>query len=388
MELTKIARFYNDITNIPIAVAGIDGIEAQFGVRGFEPNVAQFYITPILTEKTKMEIDLTVSEDSLMCGYVIDEKSCKALILGPVLEFPCTKQAAFRILKRMRVSLKRSDELLGYLEKIPTMALTTFTKNLYFLNYVINDHAPAEKWNEILVEKLGKEHEVGNRRENFVHNTREYDRKMEACIEYGKVDELVRIMKQIREEGKMGIAAADSIRSMKNVAISSVAIISRTAARGGMEYEEALSLSDEFIRKIENKNTFEEIEELLGQAFIEYASIVAKVRALSSDSKIVRKIGNYVQIHISEPILISEIADEMGISASYLCRTFKKETGQTIKEYINRVKVEEAKYLLQSTRKPLVDIAMELGYSSQAYFTTLFGKYVGSTPAQFRELWQ
>lgn len=386
MELTKIAKFYNDISNIPTAVVGMEGVEAQFGIRVFEPNVAQFYITPILTAETKMEVDLTVSEDLLMCGYVIDIKSRKALLLGPVMEYPCTKTIAFRILKRMGVSLKRADELVHYFEKIPTMALTTFTKNLFFLNYVINDRAPkTEDWNEILVEKLGKEQEVRNKRENVVHNTREYDSKLEACIEYGKVDELVEFMSHIRGEGKMGITADNSVRSFKNVAISSIAIISRAAARGGMEYEEALSLSDEFIRKVETRNTFDGINEVLGQAFYEYASLVARVRALNSDSKIVREISHYVQKHISEPIQISEIAEALGNSVSYLCRTFKKETGQTLKEYINQTKLEEAKYLLLSTGKPIVDIAMELGYSSQAYFTTMFGKYVGKTPAQFRE---
>lgn len=386
MDLVKIAGFYNDVSKIPTTIMGENGVEAEFGIRSFHPNIAQFYIAPILSEQTTMEVDVTVSEDLLICGYVIDIKSSKALLLGPVMEHPCTKKIAFHILKRMKASVKRADEMVHYFEKIPTMALTTFTKNLFFLNYIINDRAPQiEDWNEKLVKKLGREQAIGEKQENVVHNTREWDRKLEACIEYGKVDELIEFMSSIRGEGKMGLTANDSIRSFKNVAISSIAIISRAAARGGMEYEAALSLSDEFIRQVETLSTFDEINHLLGKAFFDYASIVAKVRALNSDSKIVHEISNYVQKHISEPIQVSEIAEALGNNVSYLCRSFKKETGKTLKEYINETKLEEAEYLLLSTSKPIVDIAMALGYSSQAYFTTMFHKYTGSTPMEFRE---
>ena len=202
-------------------------------------------------------------------------------------------------------------------------------------------------------------------------------------------------MRHIRSEGKMGVTANDSIRSFKNVAIASVALVSRAAARGGMEYEAALTLSDEYIRRIEMVKSFEEVNQILSQSFYEFASCVAEIRSLNSESKLVYTVISYVKKHRNEPIRVEDLAAEQKARATYehimdqtdqeQYRSFKQETGKTLKEYINEVKLEEAKYLLRATDQPIVDIAMELGYSSQAYFSTLFKNYTGSTPLAFRE---
>ena len=385
MNIETIAELFHDICNIPIAVLSLDGVEKEFGVRAFKPSIAQFYIAPLLNRDTKLAVDVTLTEDSVICGHVIDIASRKALLLGPVMEHPCSRKTAISILNHMELSYKRTDELMYFFEKIPNIPLTMFVKNLYFLNYILNDQLPPEDhWYEALAAMLEKRR-TPVQPEKLLHNPREWDRVLEACIEYGKLEELEEFMRHIRAEGRMGIAAADSIRSFKNVAISSIALISRAAARGGMEYEAALTLSDEYIRKVETLNSFDEVNHLLGQSFFEYTAIVAKIRTLKSDSKLVYTIAGYISKHLSEPIQVADIAEETGNNISYLCRVFKQETGKTLKEYINEAKLEEAKYLLLATNKSIVDIAMELGYSSQAYFTTLFKRYAGDTPLAFRE---
>lgn len=386
MELEKVAEFFNEISNIPIAILGTEGVEIEFGIRSFKPSIAQFYIAPILNERTNMMVDVTIAEDLVICGHVIDLKSRKALLLGPVMEHPCSRKTAINILKRMGLPYKHTDELLYYFDKIPNIALTAFIKSLYFLNYILNDQLPPEEnWYSELAEQLERKTHELVQPQKLGHNPREWDRILEACIEYGKLEELEEFMLHIRSQGRMGITANDSIRSFKNVAISSIALISRAAARGGMEYEAALTLSDEYIRRVETLKSFDEINQLLGQSFFEFTSIVAKIRALKSESKLVYSIVGYVRKHLSEPIQVADIASETGHNVSYLCRAFKQETGKTLKAYINEVKLEEGKYLLLATNKATVDIAMELGYSSQAYFTTLFKAYAGETPQAFRE---
>lgn len=386
MQLEQIAIFFHEISSIPTAVLSMDGVDAEYDVRSFQPSIAQFYSAPILHKHTDMIVDVTLSEDQVICGYVIDVKSYRALLLGPVMEYPCTRRTALNILKRMNLSYKRADELLRYFEKIPCMALTVFIRNLFFLNYIINDQSPPEEnWYKEMAARLETQHSTPVQTQALVHNPREWDRVLESCIEFGKLEELEDLMGRIRSEGRMGMTANDSIRSFKNVAIASVALVSRAAARGGMEYESALTLSDEYIRRIERCRSFEEVGQVLGQSFFEYTSHVAKIRSLKSESKLVYTVVSYVKKHLPEPIQVSDLADEIGNNVSYLCRTFKQETGKTLKEYINEVKLDEAKYLLLSTDKAIIDIAMELGYSSQAYFATLFKQYTGKTPGEYRD---
>ena len=63
---------------------------------------------------------------------------------------------------------------------------------------------------------------------------------------------------------------------------------------------------------------------------------------------------------------------------------FRQVTGMTFKEYLNRVRVEEAERLLTNTDYPIIDIAVACGYRDQSYFTTVFKKYTGLTPRQYR----
>lgn len=82
---------------------------------------------------------------------------------------------------------------------------------------------------------------------------------------------------------------------------------------------------------------------------------------------------------------IQMIADHVGLSETYLCSFFKKQTGQTVKEYMTSVRVEKAKELLCDHNSKLYTIAQEVGFSDPNYFTTFFKKYVGCTPTEYRE---
>lgn len=386
-ELERIAKYYHDLSNIPITIIGKNGVESEYGDRVFQPSLAEFYVQSILNDTTDISVDVTLSEEFVICGFVIEKKSHRALVLGPVMEHACTRKTALDIIRKLGVSYNRTDELLRFFDKIPCTALTIFIKNLYFLNYIINEELPPdENWYREIADKIEKKHIDEYQNEyHLTHNPREWDKILESCIEFGKMDELEEFMNHIRSEGKMGITANDSIRSFKNVAISSVALISRAAARGGLDYETALTLSDEYIRNLECCNTFEEINQLLGQSFFDFSKKVNEIRSLNSDSKVVYLIHSYIVHHLYEPIFVSNISAETGYNESYLCRLFKKETGKTLKEYINEMKIEEAKYLLKASPDSIVDISANLGFSSQSYFSTIFKKYTQISPNAYRE---
>lgn len=386
MDIVRMAKYFYGISNIPIALYREDELITEFSVRSFRPNIANYFAGPILQEEPKKSMDITITSNFVLCGFVRDRASGYTLVLGPVMEFPCLRKSAYRILGDMGEPHNRVEELMSFFEKIPTMPLTTFMKNVIFLNYIINEETPSAGYqDEKLVALLGKEKDVNERDTKIVHNSREWDRQLEACVEFGKVDELEAFLSGIGREGKMGIAAKDSLRSFKNISIASVALMARAAARGGIDYEAALSLSDEYSQRIELPQSYDEVQTVLMQAFFEYTSKVAKIRGLNTSSRLAQKVAGYVREHVYEPIKVSDIADHLGNNSSYLCRIFKKDTGKTLSDYINEVKLEEAKRLLSSTKKSVVEISAMLGYSSQAYFTTLFKKKTDMTPVEFRE---
>jgi AraC-like DNA-binding protein len=62
-----------------------------------------------------------------------------------------------------------------------------------------------------------------------------------------------------------------------------------------------------------------------------------------------------------------------------------KEMGITLKKYVNTYRVEKAKELLATTDGPVADLAYQLGWASSNYFCTVFKKYTGVTPLQYRK---
>ncbi|WP_239618633.1 response regulator [Cohnella mopanensis] len=99
-----------------------------------------------------------------------------------------------------------------------------------------------------------------------------------------------------------------------------------------------------------------------------------------------REIIRYIHAHFQDRnFTIQAIADHVNLSETYLCSFFKKQRGQTIKEYITETRVEKAKELLAEQERKLYDIALSVGISDANYFTTFFKKYAGCTPSEYRE---
>ena len=95
-------------------------------------------------------------------------------------------------------------------------------------------------------------------------------------------------------------------------------------------------------------------------------------------------IKNYIVKMRNSNISLADIANEAYMSPSYMCAVFKRETGQTLNEFIIEDKMNLAKELLINTKMKVFEIALHLGYDAPHYFSYSFKHYTGQTPQQFR----
>lgn len=104
------------------------------------------------------------------------------------------------------------------------------------------------------------------------------------------------------------------------------------------------------------------------------------------DSKkhIIDSVLSYVQKHYHEQITLSNVADYVHISHTYLSRTIKEELGMGFSDLLNMIRIEYAKKLLKNPSYKINEIADMVGYSSPQYFTYSFKKQVGQSPWQYR----
>lgn len=91
----------------------------------------------------------------------------------------------------------------------------------------------------------------------------------------------------------------------------------------------------------------------------------------------------YIRNNLSNPALsVQSIASELGLTENYLSTLFRRETGTTLHKVITEMRLERAKYLLAKKHR-LNDVAKKTGFSSTAYFQSVFKKHVGCSPSDY-----
>ncbi|AIQ42831.1 AraC family transcriptional regulator [Paenibacillus sp. FSL R7-0312] len=94
----------------------------------------------------------------------------------------------------------------------------------------------------------------------------------------------------------------------------------------------------------------------------------------------------YIRDNLSSPLQMAQVARELDISPRHLSRIFQVRLGQTFVHYIQERRIQQAKDLLLHTDLPIKDIAERCGFESVHYFTRVFTKQLGVSPARFRRL--
>lgn len=99
----------------------------------------------------------------------------------------------------------------------------------------------------------------------------------------------------------------------------------------------------------------------------------------------IHKALNVIHENYERNITLDSIASGLGLNKSYLSTLFRRETGQTITDYVHQVRVNRSKELLLGTSSSILDISIQVGFSSHAYFCRTFKKLTGMTPSEFRQ---
>ncbi|PYL83726.1 MAG: hypothetical protein DMF17_12560, partial [Verrucomicrobia bacterium] len=84
-------------------------------------------------------------------------------------------------------------------------------------------------------------------------------------------------------------------------------------------------------------------------------------------------------------LMIKDIARAAGVHPVYLGQVFRRQFGETIGAYVNRLRIRAAADQLSSTDAPLADVAFEYGFCDQSHFQRVFKRLSGRTPTEFRK---
>ena len=130
--------------------------------------------------------------------------------------------------------------------------------------------------------------------------------------------------------------------------------------------------------------TLEDIEKQLMDNIEKLIDIIKEYNLNHSDN-IVQRACEYVLNHIDEDLTLTSIANNLNISKNYLCSIFKQQTGENFLEYATKAKMERAKVLLKRYDYKVYEVSDMLGYKETAYFSKIFKKHTGYTPAEYKK---
>ncbi len=95
-------------------------------------------------------------------------------------------------------------------------------------------------------------------------------------------------------------------------------------------------------------------------------------------------ISRYLREHYAAALSLDTLSAIVGYTPQYLSNLFRKDTGMSIREFLQRIRVEEACRLLKETDERITDIAIRVGYSNVKHFTGVFHRYKGICPRDYR----
>ncbi|CAN7351449.1 AraC family transcriptional regulator [Paenibacillus sp. LjRoot153] len=134
------------------------------------------------------------------------------------------------------------------------------------------------------------------------------------------------------------------------------------------------SRSYEWLVKLEFLNNVQRVNELVGMELLEQ----------SSTASLIEKASEFIRANYKENMTREIIAEYVSISPGYLSITFKKYTGLSLIEYVTKVRLDRAKFLLKSTKLPIRQIAEDCGFADSFYFSRIFSKDTGMNPREYR----
>lgn len=334
--------------------------------------------------------------DPFLCSYLLmllPEKQPTAVIIGPYLTQQLTVQQLMQEAENHGVPPVLFRQLETFYGSIPVLADSSFLMAAAGAfaeavwgsseNYTIVD---------ITVELSAAQPLSLRPQPSSPHQTLLDMRTMEQ--RYAYENELLKAVSQgVQHKAEMMLSnlsqfametrSADPVRNLKNYCIIMNSLLRKAAENGGVHPLYIDSISSDYARRIEATTSTAAAQQLMQEMMGGYCRLVKK-HAMARYSAPVRKALVTIDADLSEDLSLATLAAMQGISPGYLSTLFKREVGQTLTDYVNSHRMEQAVRLLRSGTLQVQTVAQYCGIPDVNYFSKLFKRYVGLSPREFR----
>ncbi|MEH7118070.1 helix-turn-helix domain-containing protein [Neobacillus vireti] len=392
IDINKYCKYLYNSLYIPIYLYDNKELIACYPNQENETFPPTLYLTRLLESEKKVSYVITTFYSYYGCIQIENSKSC--IIIGPINDFPYSNETLQIMGKEFSVNTSNEEAFAEFFYKIPQQSLDMFINTLLVINYTLN-HSELTRRDvddfigpqiDQSINRTYSENSFIEKEEGILNTNHDDELEWARYIETGNIVKLNKFIRgDFRGNGKMPVIAHDNLRQWKNIFIVSVTLASRAAIRGGLSSSIARQLSDIYIQQVERLTNIEDVKSLSTQAIMDYTNRVANLIVPLSADNVLRQVIQFVRDNTNKHITVSDVAEHVGFTRSYLSRKVKKELGIELSAFIRRSKLEEAKDLLTFSNKTISEISNYLYFSSQSHFQTAFKEEYGITPNAFRK---
>lgn len=312
-------------------------------------------------------------------------------ILGPIYPAGVSDSVTERFLTSAGVSFQKKRAFMESLSKVPQMStIIFFQQTVMFHRYVTGDtvsvsdfvyHLPDERSADDPLTLAGTEMERP-------HSPLINEKILLEMVRTGNLEYHNALSAAGSASPGIRASIGSPIQQAKYSVVAFITLCSRAAIEGGLSSDIAYTLSDTYTENVDSCKTISEIAAVSHTMYEDYIRRVNRCRNADGVSHPMQASRDYIDAHLTEDISVDTLAARTGYTTYYFSRMFKKETGQTVKEYIRAARLRRAKLLLSSTHLSVQEISAQLCFCSQSYFALQFQKAEGITPAEYRAKYQ
>lgn len=202
-----------------------------------------------------------------------------------------------------------------------------------------------------------------------------------SAMRTGDADKLEEELRQI-----FGLLARNRDKGflyVRNVALEWLLIANRLLIELQIHDAETDSKEKELFERLYRLETLSELEYAVTHYLLELCNKIRDKRS-TKPKNAVERIRQVIEQKYGEDLSIEKIAEEVFLSPTYMCFFYKQETGETVVEYLTKVRMDKAKEMLRDPAIKFYEISSRVGYMNPSYFSKLFKKHTGVTPSAYR----
>ncbi len=344
------------------------------------------------------ELAVVPSEDTLGLQYVRSEAFENFIFLalpdgntvsvGPFLTESVSNNAVTTLIREKKINSRCRTELADYFAALPIVSEQRYFYCGKLLEALFSkvdaDSAKASPPQEEATFIGSEYYSQANdyRMQQFSHSPYAVEQEICRTISNGDTLRAKSILGEINRRPRARLAGT-AVRSLKNSIICSCTFMARAAITGGVSPDDAFTLSDTYIQRIEECSEIGSLLKFEDSMISGYTAAVNSVRKNKYSAAVYQALS-YIDAHLCEPITVSQIAKAVYLNPNYLSGIFSDETGETIHSCITRRRIEEAAFYVRNSSESLAEIAAFYQFSSQSHFVQSFKRVMGVTPGLYR----